>query len=224
MLIMNKRQMRYWKKVEQRRFAAVQGDRALPAAEQPMLKTEPVWQPGTLRLRFSKKSWPVIASLLSLAALLLAGLISFEASLLFTFSIVTPHFFLVCFCISVIALLVLLFMLLPYSVNRQNIKPTEYGLTTRYGGKTTTVAWSEARLFAFYGTFGVRKSGASIPYELSSANAIVRWTWVQGRTRFISLEPVDPQDEYNHQMQGLLALVQQRTGLKLYDLRQRSEG
>jgi len=219
-LVINVRQIRYWKKIDQKRFAAVQENRALLTAERPTLLAEPMWLPGTLELRYTKNFWLRTVGMVLLMALLLAGIISSEASLLFTFFTVTPHFFLVCFCISSIVLLALIFALLPYSVNRQNIEPTEHGLTTRYAGKTATVRWSEARLFAFYDTLGVQKSGASITYELSSARNIVRWTWVQRKTRFMGQEPIATQDEYNHQMQGLLALVQARTGLPLYDLRQ----
>lgn len=151
-----------------------------------------------------------------LMALLLAGIISFDGSF---FTSNQFLFFLLCFCIIAIVFLALLFIL-AHSTGRQRIEPTEYGLTTRYAGKTATVIWSEVRLFAFYYTFGIQKSGAAITYELSSARDIVRWTWIQRKTRFMVQESIAPQDEYNSQMQGFLALVQARTGLPLYDLRQ----
>ncbi|BCL81297.1 hypothetical protein ccbrp13_37620 [Ktedonobacteria bacterium brp13] len=70
-----------------------------------------------------------------------------------------------------------------------------------------------------YHTFGARKSGAAMTYELSSATDIVRWTWVRRKTYFVNQEPMVPLDEHNRQMQELLALVEAKTGLALYYLR-----
>jgi len=215
-LAMNIRQLHYWKRIEQRRFTAVQGNQTLLAAEQPTLRAVPMWLPGTLKLCYTKKSWLLMTGLILLMALLLAGTSSFEGPF---FTSNRLLFFLVCFCIIAIVFLALLVILLR-STSRQQIEPTEYGLITRFTGKNATVMWSEARLFALYETFGQQKSGASITYELSSAREIVRWTWVQRKTHFMGQVPIAPQDEYNSQMQGFLALVQARTGLPLYDLRQ----
>jgi hypothetical protein len=76
-----------------------------------------------------------------------------------------------------------------------------------------------ALLFAMYATFGARESGAAMTFELSSATAIVRWTWVWRKSYLIGLWPAIAHDEYNLQMQALLSLVEAKTGLALYDSR-----
>jgi hypothetical protein len=75
-----------------------------------------------------------------------------------------------------------------------------------------------SRLFAMYPTFGARKSGFAVTYEVSGARDIVRWTWLRHKSYRLGLEPVIPFDEYNREMQDLFSLVAARTGLPLYDL------
>ncbi len=152
-------------------------------------------------------------------ALLFAGWLTWVVSYLLL--LVPDHLltFLVVFSIVAVIMLAGLFGLFLSPLGRPQITVTEGGLISNTGMKII-MPWYEARLFAMYGTFGKQKSGAAITYELSSARAIVRWTWILRRTLSPGLEPVIPHDEYNRQMQALLSCVVARTGLPLYDLRE----
>jgi hypothetical protein len=218
-LAINIAQGRYWEAIEQRRFAAVQGDRALLAAEQPTANAAAVRLPLTITLGYSKAFVLWTMGGVVLMALLFAGVISLSnIGPLF----LTSHrllLFLVIFSILAVNGLAFLFVIVFSGLGRQQIEVTEHGLYTRYAGRTGRVMWEEARLFALYCTFRAQKSGAVLAYELSSPRDIVRWTWVQRKTYSLGLKPTLPLDEYNRQMQVLLSLIAARTGLPLYDLR-----
>ena len=216
-LATNVLQWRYWKRIEQRRFAAVRGDRTLLAAEQPVPNATSMVLPMTIKLRYSKEFWLLMTGAILLLALLFAAILTLfnNAPLLFTSN--RPLFFLVSFSILAFIFVILIVVILAI-VSRQQIEVTESGLTARYGGKVSSMTWNEARLFAMYDTFGVQKRAAMI-YELSSAGAIARWTWVRHKTPFVGLEPTVSIDEHYGQMQALTELVASKTGLPLYDLR-----
>lgn len=216
-LAINILQWRYWKRIEQRRFAAVQGDRTFLAVEQPMPNATSMVLPMTIKLRWSKEFWLLMTGATLLLVLLLTAILTLfdNAPLLFTSNRLL--FFLVSFSIFASIFVILMVVILAI-VSRQQIEVTESGLTTRYGGKVSSMTWNEARLFAMYGTFGVQKRAAMI-YELSSAGAIARWTWVRRKTHFVGLEPRVSIDEHYGQMQALAELVASKTGLPLYDLR-----
>ncbi len=217
-LAINILQWRYWKRIEQRRFAAVWGDRTLLAAEQPMPHATSMALPITIKLRYSKEFWLLMTGTTLLMVLLFAAILTLfnNAPSLFTSNRLL--FFLVSFSILAIIFVNLVVVIFAI-VSRQQIEVTERGLTTRYGGKVSSMTWNEARLFAMYDTFSVQKSGAAITYELSSAGAIARWTWVRRKTYFVGLEPTVSIDEHYGQMQALAELVAAKTGLPLYDLR-----
>lgn len=79
-----------------------------------------------------------------------------------------------------------------------------------------TIAWNEIRLFAIR----EGKPGASkVRYELASPFKVVTFARVV-RPRWWSLcRPAQPFDDYNAQMDALLAEISARTGLLLYDVR-----
>jgi hypothetical protein len=217
--VLNFLQWRYWKGIEQRRFAAVHGERTLLAAEQPIPNPTSMRLPVTIKLRYHKEFMLLMTGAALLMSLLFAGTFTFldTGYLLFT-----PNrllFFLVIFIIFAAFLLALLFALFLSRLGRQQVEVTESGLTARFGGRTATVMWGEVRLFAKYATFGARESGAAMTFELSSATDIVRWTWVWRKSYLIGLWPAIAHDEYNMQMQALLSVVEAKTGLALYDLR-----
>jgi hypothetical protein len=217
-LAINIAQGRYWKRIERRRFAAVQGNRTLLAAEQPIPNATSMALPITIKLRYSKGFWLLMTGAILLLALLLAASITLydNGPLLFTSS--RRLFFLVIFLILVVLMLAILLVLCFSPLGRQQVKVTESGLTARYAGKFSGITWSEARLFARYDAFGAQKSGTTLIYELSSAGAIVRWTWVRRKTYFVGLEPTVSIDEYYGQIHALIELVAAKTGLPLYDL------
>jgi len=212
-------QGQYWKRIEQRRFAAVQGNQLFLAAEQPTLDRAPLPLPITIKLRHNKGTFLLGTGMVLVMVLLFAGWLTWVFS--YQLPLVPDHllFFLVVFSIVAIFMLVGFFALFLSPLGRPQITVTEGGLISNLGMKVI-MPWHEARLFAMYGTFGRQKSGASITYELSSARAIVRWTWFLRKMYWVDLEPTIPLDEYNRQMRALLSLVVAKTGLPLYDLRE----
>jgi uncharacterized membrane protein YraQ (UPF0718 family) len=70
-------QVRYWKGIEQRRFAAVQGDRALLAAEQPTPYAALMWLPPTITLGYHKEFLLWMTGAAVLMALFFAGAFTF---------------------------------------------------------------------------------------------------------------------------------------------------
>jgi len=225
-LILSILQERYLERIERRRFAAVQGNQLFLAADLPAPVTASLPLPITIKLRPKKGCFLLIIECivgeLLIAMILFAGLLTWFLS--FPFLPVSDqqliNFLVFCSIIFGPAL-VILFPMLILPPGRQQIKVTEGGLAVRNGGiQTSRVLWHDACLFAMYGTFGAQKNRAAITYELSSARDIVRWTWVLRKTYWVGLGPTIPHDEYNRQMQALLAFVTARTGLPLYDLRE----
>lgn len=216
-IAMNIAQERYWKRIEQRRFAIIQGDQTALADEQPGPNVASMQLPVTIKMGYTKKFLLLQAGIILLVAVYIAG----------TFSWIGPWFstsnpllyFLLVFFASAILLIVLIVFLLFSRAGRQQVEVTENGIRTWYAGKAAMVRWEEARLLAMYNAFGAQKSGAAITYELSSARDIARRTWVWRRTYLPGREPTVSLDEHNRQMQELLAMVQAKTGLPLYDLR-----
>ena len=218
-LVLNFFQWRYWKGIEQRRYAAVYGERTLLAAEQPSPNPASMPLPVTIKLHYHKEFLLLMTGAGLLFSLLFAGAATFLNN---DYLLFTPNrllFFLVVFAIFAALFLALLFAIFLSRIGRQQVEVTESGLTARFGGRTATVMWGEARLFAMYATFGARESGAAMTFELSSATDIVRWTWVWRKSYLLGLWPAIAHDEYNLQMQALLSLVEAKTGLALYDLR-----
>ena len=210
---------RYWKGIEHRRFAAVHGERTLVAAEQPTPNAASMRLPVTIKLRYHKEFLLLMTGAALLMSLLFAEAFTFLDTGYLFFTSNRLLFFLVNFIICAAFLLALLFAISLSRIGRQQVEVTESGLTARFGGRTATVMWGEARLFAMYATFGARESGAAMTFELSSATDIARWTWVWRKSYLIGLWPAMAHDEYNMQMQALLSLVEAKTGLALYDLR-----
>src|SRR5258708_23351337 len=192
-------QWRYWKGIEQRRFAAVHGERTLVAAEQPTPNAASMRLPVTIKLRYHKEFLLLMTGVALLMSLLLAGAFTFLDNGYLFFTSNRLLFFLVNFIICAAFLLSLLFAVFLSRRGRQQVEVTESGLTARFGGRTATVMWGEARLFAMYVTFGARESGAAMTFELSSATAIVRWTWVWRKSYLIGLWPAIAHGEYNLQ-------------------------
>jgi hypothetical protein len=220
-LILGILQLRYWGRIERRRFAAVRGNQLFLAAEQPAADGASLPLPTTINTsRRGKKAFLLIIGMTLLMAMFFAGWFTwFDSNPLL---LIADHLlnFLVLTAIGSVASLILLFAILLSPLARSQIKVTEEGLAARESMQAPTITWHEARLFAMYGTFGGQKRGASITYELSSARGIVRWTWFLRKTYWVDLEPTIPHDKYNRQMQALLSLVAAKTGLPLYDLRE----
>ncbi|HEY5005597.1 MAG TPA: hypothetical protein VII61_20715, partial [Ktedonobacteraceae bacterium] len=219
----NLSQQRYWKRIEQRRFAAAENKHAFPTVKQPAENSEYLHLPSTLQARPGKKSIPFIIGISLIFTLLLIGLPAWFNNNFLFFSPDRLHNFLILFAIVASVMIILLLALFLSPLGTQKIIVTEQNLSIYAGGQKNTVQWNDIRLFAIYNAFGAQKSGSVLTYELSSTSDIVRWNWVQCRDRFnMRIVPTIPLDEYNRQMQALNALIVARTGLSLSDLRTNS--
>ncbi|HEX6477824.1 MAG TPA: hypothetical protein VF043_03190 [Ktedonobacteraceae bacterium] len=211
-------QERFWRRVERRRQRAAQGDQTLLAKEQPGVDQKALSLPFTIGTRTSRKYLFAVMGFLGLLAVLAIVLYIFSDN---STQSSLDHFLYSLLPFMAIAVVVIgvLFAVVLFWRGRQEIEVTESGLVTRFGGRVSKMDWNEAHLFAVYGVSGARNSGLASTYELSSANKIVRWIWVQRENYNLHLAPAVSRDEYNRQMEGLVSLVAAKTGLPLYDLR-----
>ena len=220
-LIMVLIQIRFYKRLEQRRQRAAKGDQSLLAVEQPAPNTTALPLSSTIGQR------PKWGTLLLLPGILLP-LMAVVAFLL----IISPPsgqalpqstvFILAGILLIATLLLCGLPIALIYARVREQITVTEHGLI-KVGllRKVHSVPWQEARLFAIDGMYGAMKYPHPIVYELSSAHDVVRWGWMRRNNMRVIFfaQPTVPAEEYERQMQALLSLIAARTGLPLYDLR-----
>jgi hypothetical protein len=226
-------QGQYWKRFEQRRIRAVQGDRRLLAEEQPELDKAALSLPLTIQSRTSSPEnffQPIIGAVV--ITMIIVGVIGFLAG---STSIFSPSNIL-SFVLGGLAILVLIlvmlfamvFLALILSRTDQRIELTELGMTIRQGGRAHSVAWDEARLFAIVGVYGLKKSLSPSVYQLASAKDILKWTYQRRRSPerngllyrpILAIKPITSYEEYERQMQALPALVVAKMGLQLYDLR-----
>lgn len=97
---------------------------------------------------------------------------------------------------------------------------TEDGVTKRTLIGKTTIRWQDARLFATHASTYPNASfwGNSEFFELSSGRNIIHWTASQPVVFGLFIRRVS-YEQYEQHMQGLLATIEAKTGLKCYDLR-----
>jgi len=226
-------QGRYWKRFEQRRNRAAQGDLSLLAEEQPALDEAALSLPLTIQSRTSSPEnflQPIIGAVV--ITMIIVGVIGFFAG---STSIFSPSNVL-SFVLGGLAILVLIlvmtvamvFLTLVLSRTDQRIKLTEQGMTIRQGRRSHSVAWDEARLFVIEGVYGVNHALSPSVYQLASAKDMVKWVYQRRRSPerngllyrpILGIKPTTSYEEYERQMQALPALVTAKTGLALYDLR-----
>jgi hypothetical protein len=217
---------RFWKRLEQRRQAAAQGEQSLLAAEQPVPNASALQLPLTIEQR---PNW--FGLLFMPAIMIITMLIIFVPILIFLpHLIVLPHHrpippivMYIALAVPIVFILVLCGVLFGrfYYKARQQLTVTETGLIKPGFRKVQSISWREARLFAINGIYGAKKYQYPAVYELSSANEVIRWEWIRSTRRIIFFaRPAVPQEEYDRQMQALLSLIAARTGLPLYDLRE----
>ncbi len=226
-------QGQYWKRFEQRRIRATQGDQSLLAEEQPALDEAALSLPLTIQSRTSSLENFFLAMIgVVVITMLIVGVIGFFAGYTSIFSPTNV----LAFVLGGLAILVLIlvmtvamvFLALVLSRTGQRIELTEQGMTIRKGGKAHSVAWDEARLFAIEGIGGLNRPWLPRVHQLASANDILKWTYQGRRTPqhsgllyrpILAIKPTTSYEEYERQMEALPALVVTKTGLALYDLR-----
>jgi MFS family permease len=208
-LLSNIRNERYWQRIETLRFAALTEDQPLLAGEQPSPDGNALPLPASLTTRINLGS--LLANVLLFPALLggyvLLSHVAFGQSWLSEL----PYLILM-----LVFVLVVVFIL---SRIRSTILVTADGVRIPGDGGHTWVSWHEMRLFACYRTQESLKSCAALTYELSTPNAIIRWTWLQRPgIPWNSQRPMLPFAEHTAQMKALAQYIIARTGLPLQDL------
>lgn len=218
-------QARYWKRQEQRRQKAARGDQNLLAAEQPVPDANTLTLPITIEQRPGRM-------LLLIPALVAMLAIVFAFSIVYIYpTMLMPHhpvplstlYAIAGVVIIVLALLGALIFFVTYYRVRQQITVTQNGILMLGVRKVHSIRWDEARLFAIDSLFGAKKVPDPFLFELSSANDIIRWNWLRKSTRrmIYLAQPAIPPAEYERQMHALNSLIAARTGLPLYDLREK---
>ncbi|HZU65635.1 MAG TPA: hypothetical protein VFA09_00030 [Ktedonobacteraceae bacterium] len=243
MLFFFTRLYKFWERLERRRQIAAAGDPSLLAAQQPrpdadalpvptvIGEASPAKSNTSLRTTFKQRpNWKVFLIILGS---FFVGMIVIAVLFFVFFPTLFPplphhHTLPSIFVIIVIAVFVVLMLLyggllfgVMYFKARQHLTVTENGLMMFGFLKVHSVPWQEAKLFAIDGLFGAKRYPHPTIFELSSANDIVRWTWMR-RSSFrvvFYARPVLSEEEYNRQMESLLSFIAARTGLPLYDLR-----
>ncbi|MBV9711026.1 MAG: hypothetical protein JO011_08945 [Ktedonobacteraceae bacterium] len=99
---------------------------------------------------------------------------------------------------------------------KQEITVQGPGITTHYYGKSTTVLWNDVQCFDIWGG----KTKRFLSFEIIGKDSVVRWIVPKSRFRAIyPFRPTIPYDEYCKKMEALEQVVIAKTGLPLYDLR-----
>ncbi|HEX6484622.1 MAG TPA: hypothetical protein VF043_37735 [Ktedonobacteraceae bacterium] len=207
------------KHLDQRRERALQGDSSLLAAEQPLPDPNMLPIPTTIKLDQSRRS--VVFLVLAIAFILfipvVIGIVDGSGqshlspsnhALLLTALIILGG--------AVVALLVAL-VLIFFLMRGQlifTIVVDERGLSSTYQGITSSINWSDARLFA---VLNPEKPSTMRFYELSNEHTVVRWVNMPARLLFRRGENM-AHAEYRRKVQALLSFIVARTGLPLYDL------
>jgi uncharacterized membrane protein len=218
-------QGRVWKRFEQRRNRAAQGDQSLLAEDQPIPNAAALPLPFTIQSPVTSERMLSLGGRAMLVGLVVAvafcipfvvldlGLRAFRPG---TLLFVEAGF------VIMIMFLFAMAAMIRAARTRQVVEVTEQGMTTRHFGKEIHgVAWDEARLFAIEGFSSLNRPWLPSMYQLASDNDVVRWQRMgrlDGRRTFTGAAGIS-YEEYEWQMRALLSLVAAKTGLALYDLR-----
>ena len=207
------------KRVDQKRERALQGDRSLLAGEQPLPDQHILPIPTTIKLDQSRRAviFLGLALVLVLFIPFVIGIVAgtgqshhstaTNALLLIVFIILSG------FGVALLVAFVLIFFLLRNQLNF-TIVVDEQGLSSIYQGVTSSITWSEARLFA---VLNPEKPSTMRFYELSNEHTVVRWVNMPAHALFQRKERM-MYVEYRRKVQALLSVIVARTGLPLYDL------
>lgn len=206
-----------FKQLELRRERALRGDRSLLAREQPLADPNALPLPTTIRLDQSRRVVVFVGIVIALVIF-----ISFVVGIV----IGTSHYrsgndallliFLIVLGAAAVALLFAL-VLIFFLLRRQlifTIVVDEQSISSTYQGITSSIRWSDVRLFA---VLNPEKFATMRFYELSNAQTVVRWVDMPTRT-VVQRKNNRANLEYHRNVEALLSFVAGRTGLLLYDL------
>ncbi len=207
------------KRLDQRRERALQGDRSLLAREQPLADPTMLPLPTTIKLDQSRRAVVFLGLVIAFVVFIsfvigiVAGSSQSHHSLSHDALLLTVLIILGGAMVALLVALVLIFFLM----RRQlifTIIVDERGLSSTYQGITSSITWSDARLFA---VLNPEKPSMMRFYELSNEHTVVRWVNMPARLLFRRGETM-VYIEYRRNVQALLAFIVARTGLPLYDL------
>lgn len=211
------------KRLEERRQSALEGDNSLLAREQPVPDAQILPLPVIIKLDQSRRAVVFLSlSIAFILFLLFVVGIAFgvgqshhnptnQALLLIVLSILG----------GLVVALLTAFILIFYLLRTQltfTIVVDDLGLSSTYQDITSTINWSDARLFA---VLNQEKPAAMRFYELSNEHTVVRWVNMPERAIF-QLKENRANAEYRRKVLALLSLIAARTGLPLYDLSTKS--
>lgn len=207
----------FLRRVESRRQATVQGDKRFLATEQPEGNANVLTLPITFRLHPNN---PPIISIFFVTPFVLFALMVLYRWLIQPVDLVNVSLWIFSGLFLVILLFMSLILYWQFATEfMQVIEVSHEGLRTRYKGQKSTIRWSEARLFAFYGVFGDARGRGTQTYELSGSGVVVKWTEYQRKKRMWYLKSGMTFEEYRSQVVALNNVIAARTSLPLYDLR-----
>ena len=228
-LVLSRR--RVWRYHEQTRLRALSGDSTLLAPSQPASVT-PITQP--IKFPFVIEAHQRVSLVFLILALFL-GILLLIAAAIFAIAIVatttpnapsssTPTFYisassLIIFgsaCLAIIiAVAVLAIVFRRSTIHR--IEATEQGLGVIYQNVTRSLSWDSLRFFSV--SLSTNPHGL-LYYELSSDDNYLHWFAIQSPSLARSgfYRPTTSFEQYQRDMQTLLALIQQKTNLPLYQL------
>ncbi|GCE08398.1 hypothetical protein [Dictyobacter aurantiacus] len=216
------RQEGYWRRIGERRFAALRDPAAFRARSQP-IDTEFAFQlPVTIRLHWNRAfvlGILIFLLLMFCLPLLLIWGLSGGQHFSFQLAAIIAGVFAGVF---LIALFIAYFSFLRYQP--QSIELTEEGVTTRYLCQQRSLRWDEARIFAQYqrGVFNRHLSG--ITYELSNEQTVVRWSQQRLTATYLKMESnQNCKDDFNWLLTQVAAYVARRTNLPLLDFNDQAQ-
>jgi len=202
--------------MERRRNRALLGDQTLLAKEQPLPRENALALPSSIQLRFKTRVFAFFLAIPLVIVIAVFAIIRIIAGKGNATTWLITSIILGIFCLIMVMAFVVSFSIMKRYL-RYQIDVNEYGITGQFYGRTTAMRWSDARLFA---VSGVQKPRRPSIYELSNEHMSVRWLWLpRNMYSFYPFVPDAPYEEYEQRMQALLALVEAKTRLPLYDLR-----
>jgi hypothetical protein len=204
----------YWKRIDLLRFEVALGDTSFLANEQPPANSEALPVATTITTN-SSVEYALLLGYLSLMSL---------ALMILSFSTLT---FLSWFWSLVLTGLIegaFLFALFLMASGSRSLEIAQEGIKERTPKETYLVRWHEMQFFVCYHEPGPWSHSPALIYELSSESHVLTWTCLQRDNRLYSLARCFfPFEKARARAQALCSLVVAKTGLALYDLRNRQE-
>ena len=219
-------QRRLFQRLELRRQAAVRGDMNLLADPQPVPDAHAVQLPFTINAVPRTPTRPIVVFSL-VFVLIIALMVGVITGLIVSSRAGHPSvvhisiLLLVAIIVFAVVISVVLVVALRHYMYKQKIIFTEHGLMQLgSSSQVHSIPWRDARLFARDAPSGIGQiKNKALPstFQIASENEVVQWYWVHYKPPFgLSLA------EYNRQMQSLLSLIADHSGLPLYDLNKQS--